>query len=143
MKIMTRILLKLGLITRIDWLRSRGMTIGNGCVILDEVRVDPGFEHLVTMGDQVTIAPEVFLLAHDASTRRSLGVTRERPIRIGDRVFIGSRALILPGVTIGNDAVIGAGSVVTHDVPANSVACGNPAMVKSDLASFLRKRAVS
>lgn len=52
-----------------------------------------------------------------------------RPISIGDNVWIGTRVIILPGVTIGDGAVIGAGAVVTHDIPARSVAAGNPARV--------------
>ncbi len=52
-----------------------------------------------------------------------------RPIIVGDNVWIGTRAIILPGVTIGDGAVIGAGAVVTKDVPARSIAAGNPARV--------------
>jgi len=61
------------------------------------------------------------------------GETRSnaRPIRIGREVFIGARAIILKGVTIGDRAVIGAGAVVTRDVPANCVASGNPASVRA------------
>jgi hypothetical protein len=55
--------------------------------------------------------------------------TNARPIRIGEEVFIGARALILKGVTIGNRAIIGAGAVVTQDVPENHVAAGNPARI--------------
>ncbi len=56
--------------------------------------------------------------------------TNSRPIRIGRGVFIGTRAIILKGVTIGDRAIIGAGAVVTKNVPANSIAAGNPAIVK-------------
>jgi acetyltransferase-like isoleucine patch superfamily enzyme len=52
-----------------------------------------------------------------------------RPVSIGDRVWIGNRVIVLPGVTIGDDAVVGAGSVVTSDVPSRSVVVGNPARV--------------
>ena len=51
------------------------------------------------------------------------------PITIGDDVWIGGGAIVCPGVSIGNNAVIGAGSVVTKDIPANVVAAGNPARV--------------
>ena len=52
-----------------------------------------------------------------------------RPVSVGDRVWIGNRVIVLPGVTIGNDAVVGAGSVVTSDVPSRSVIAGNPARI--------------
>jgi acetyltransferase-like isoleucine patch superfamily enzyme len=51
------------------------------------------------------------------------------PTKIGDRVWIGANVTILKGVTIGNDAVVGAGSVVTKDIPAKAIAVGNPAKV--------------
>ena len=71
----------------------------------------------------------VTLMAHDASTKKLTGYTRLGRIRIGNHVFLGANATVLPGVTIGDGAVIGAGSVVTHDVPAGTVAVGVPARV--------------
>ena len=141
MSLFTRLLLKLGYLDRLTWLRSKGMIIGERCFILDEVRIDPGFEHLIMLGDEVTISPQVFLLAHDACTKRALGLTRKMMVKIGSRTFIGARALIMPGVTIGDDCIIGAGSVVTHDIPNNSVACGNPARVTMGMEHFLKRRA--
>ena len=67
------------------------------------------------------------ILAHDASTKMYLGYTRIAPVLIGNHVFIGERAIILPGVTIGDNSIIGAGSVVTRDVEAGSIVAGNPA----------------
>ena len=58
---------------------------------------------------------------------RATGIEWGRPIRIGRNVWIGGGAIILPGVTIGDDALIGAGSVVTRDVPAGATVVGNPA----------------
>ena len=55
------------------------------------------------------------------------------PVRIGDGVWVGERAIILKGVTVGRDSVIAAGSVVTRDVPARSVVAGNPARIVKDL----------
>ncbi|WP_374730540.1 DapH/DapD/GlmU-related protein [Caballeronia arationis] len=54
-----------------------------------------------------------------------------RPIRVGRNVWIGAGAIILPGVTIGNDAPVGAGSIVTWDVPAGTTAVGNPARIRT------------
>lgn len=56
-------------------------------------------------------------------------VENSKPVKIGNDVWIGGRAVILPGVTIGENSVIGAGSVVTRDIPANVVAVGNPCRV--------------
>jgi acetyltransferase-like isoleucine patch superfamily enzyme len=64
-------------------------------------------------------------LRHDSS----LSEVHARPVKIGDNVFIGTRSIILKGVTIGENSIIGAGSVVTSDIPANSIAAGNPAKV--------------
>ena len=86
----------------------------------------------VTIGDDVQIGPNVQILTPthplDADLRRAKWEAAE-PIAIGDNVWLGGGAIVLPGVTIGADAVIGAGAVVTRDVPANVVAVGNPARV--------------
>ena len=89
----------------------------------------------VSIGDNVMMGPDVAILAYnhafDDTTRPmdQQGAAAPRPVRIGDDVWIGMRAMILPGVTIGSHAVVGAGSVVTRDVPEWAVAAGNPARV--------------
>lgn len=71
----------------------------------------------------------------DARDRRyrSESEARSRPVAIEDDVFIGARAMVLPGVRIGSGSVIGAGSIVSRDIPPNSVASGNPARVTRNL----------
>jgi len=95
------------------------------CIVLD---VNP-----ITIGDNTLIGPAVQFYGGthplDAAVRRS-GLESGRPITIGSDVWIGGNAIICPGVTIGDRAVIGAGSVVTHDIPADAVAVGNPCRVK-------------
>jgi maltose O-acetyltransferase len=95
-----------------------------GLVVLD---VAP-----VTIGDDVQIGPNVQLLTPthplDAELRRAKWEAAE-PITIGDNVWLGGGATGLPGVSIGADAVVGAGSVVTRDVAPNVVVAGNPARV--------------
>jgi maltose O-acetyltransferase len=94
------------------------------CVVLDVVAV--------TVGARTQIGPAVHIYTADHprnSAVRRTGVEFGRPIRIGQDVWIGGGAIILPGVTIGDNAVIGAGSVVTRDVPAGSTAHGNPARI--------------
>ena len=97
------------------------------------------FDH-VTIGNDVTISSYTILLCHDGSTARWLGYGKIGRITIGDKVFIGMRSLIMPGVTIGENSIIGAGSVVTRDIPANVVAAGNPARVIYDLNTFIERR---
>lgn len=98
---------------------------------------------LIETGDNVHITGECQFLTHDGSTlifRKeipSLEITK--PIKIGNDVFIGFRTLILPGVTIGNRCVIGAGSVVNRDIPDNSVAVGNPCKVIKSSDELLEK----
>jgi len=94
------------------------------CVVLDVVAV--------TVGARTQIGPavQIYTADHprDPAVRRT-GAEFGRPIQIGQDVWIGGGAIILPGVTIGDNAVIGAGSVVTRDVPADSTARGNPARI--------------
>lgn len=86
----------------------------------------------VFIGDNVMFAPNVTVstTGHPVHPMyRDKGAQFSLPVRIGAHVWIGSNVVILPGVTIGENSVIGAGSVVTHDVPANSVAFGVPCRV--------------
>ena len=69
---------------------------------------------------------------HSIEDRRR--IPESQPVLIGDNVWIGSRVIILPGITIGNDAVVGAGAVVTRDVPPRTVVAGNPACAPDLLA---------
>jgi maltose O-acetyltransferase len=84
----------------------------------------------ITIGDDVQMGPNVQLLTPihplDAAERRA-GWESARPIRIGDNVWLGGGVIVLPGVTIGRDAVVGAGAVVTKDVPDSTLVVGNPA----------------
>ena len=86
----------------------------------------------VTIGKNVMIAPNVsiYTAGHPVHPdSRNSGYEYGIPITIGDNVWIGGSVVILPGVTIGNNAVIGAGSVVTKDIPDNAIAAGNPCKV--------------
>jgi maltose O-acetyltransferase len=89
----------------------------------------------IVIGDDVQIGPYVQLLTPthpiDAQARREKWES-SRPVTIGDNVWLGGGVVVLPGVTIGRDSVIGAGSVVTRDVPAGVVAHGNPARINRD-----------
>ena len=124
----------------VDALRRRGMKAGRNVNLMRGAFVDPSHCWHITIGDDVTIARNAIVLAHDASTKRYLGVTRIGKVDIGDRVFIGAGAIVLPGVRIGDDVVVGAGSVVSRDIPAGTVAAGNPARPIATLADWLDRR---
>ena len=119
---------------------EQGLSIGENCHIMGECILDPGHCWLISLGDRVTLAPRVHLLAHDASTKRILGYTLLGKVTIGNDVFVGAGSIILPHVTIGNRVVIGAGSVVSRSIPDNSVAVGNPARVICSYDDYVEKR---
>ncbi|HDD05197.1 MAG TPA: acyltransferase, partial [Candidatus Aenigmarchaeota archaeon] len=101
---------------------SNGLKLGENVMILDNVWIDPSHCYLITIGNNCVLAPNVKLIAHDASTKKYLGYTKIGRIIIGDNCFIG------------------AGSVVTHDIPPNSIAAGNPARVICSLSDFFNKK---
>ena len=137
-----RIFVKLGLIKAIDYnsidfLRSRGVRIGEN-VNLINTTIDWSHGFLVTIGNKVTLTG-VKILTHDGSTQIPFGVSKVGKVTIGDEVFVGHGTIILPGVCIGSRVVVGAGSVVTRDIPDNSVAAGNPARVIGTYDDFLKR----
>ncbi|MBC5630265.1 acyltransferase [Clostridium sp. NSJ-6] len=124
------------------WLEDyvkRGMKIGENCSIQPRCIFDYSHCNLITIGDNVTIAPQAYLLAHDASTKRDLGYTKVGQVIIEDNVFVGARALIMPGVTVGKNSIVAADSVVTKDVPPNSIVAGNPARVIETKIKYIEK----
>ncbi|MBQ6824210.1 MAG: sugar O-acetyltransferase [Clostridia bacterium] len=102
--------------------------LNNDCVLVDPAEI--------VFGDNVMVGPQCgFYTANhplDAATRIK-GYETAHPIRIGNNVWIGGGVKILPGVTVGDNTVIGAGSVVTKDLPANVLAYGNPCRVMKEL----------
>ena len=108
---------------------SMGMSVGKNFGRLNGVILDPAHCWLITIGDNVTMAPRVHILCHDAGTKQFLGYTKIGRVTIGDNVFIGAESVVLPGVTIGSNVIIGANSTVTHDIPDGMVAAGTPARV--------------
>ncbi len=108
-----------------------GLRIGNRSQLGHNLRLG----QYVTIGDDVVMGPDIVIMAN-AHAFDSLdipvnqqGALPVRPVVIGNDVWIGTRAIILPGVRIGNQAVIGAGSVVTKDVPERAIVGGNPARI--------------
>ena len=93
-------------------------------------------EALVTFGDNVFIGPNVSIYTACHSTDPTERNTRQewaKPVTIGNNCWIGGSVTILPGVTIGHNVTIGAGSVVVHDIPSDCIAVGNPARPIKDI----------
>lgn len=97
------------------------------CVVLDVARV--------TIGKNVFFAPavQIYTATHPLDYLERRTQESGRPVTIGDDCWIGGGAIILPGVKIGSRSVIGAGAVVTKDIPDDSLAVGNPAVVIKEL----------
>lgn len=127
---------------------GRHVTIGkNVYANFNLTLVDDGF---ITIGDYVMIGPNVTIATAghpvDPDLRRQ-GLQFNANVHIGNNVWIGAGALIMPGVTIGDDTVIGAGSVVTKVIPAHVVAAGNPCRIlrevgERDKEYYFRNRKV-
>lgn len=115
-------------------LRARLRAGSDGALRLgDRVFVNYGAQLLaereVAVGNDVRIGPEAMVFDHDFHAVSPDSEARTAPVRIGDNVWIGARALILPGVEIGDHSAVGAGAVVTRSVPPRCVVAGNPAAV--------------
>jgi len=109
--------------------RAAGAKVGEGCrIYINDFGSEP---FLITIGNNVTITAGVKLITHDGSLSLVRDAQGRRfyyaPIQIGDDVFIGVNSIILPGVTIGREVVVAAGSVVTKDIPSGVVVAGTPA----------------
>ncbi len=118
---------------------KQGMKVGKNFERMNNVLIDDSHAWLIEIGDNVTLAPRVHILAHDASTKKFLGYTKIGNVKIGNNVFIGAETVILPGVTIGNNVIVGVNSTVTKDIPDNSVYVGSPAKLLCSLEEYLEK----
>lgn len=103
--------------------------IAKSVIIESKVGLDKMNPQGIHIGDNTLVASGTIILAHDHVRRKADGSYWMSDTRIGRNCFIGVRSLILPGVTIGDECCIGAGSVVTKDIPSHSVAVGCPAKV--------------
>lgn len=118
---------------------KNGLTVGKNFVRMHGCILDPSHVWHIKIGDNVTLAPRVHILAHDASLCHHLGYARIGNVTIGNNVFVGAESVILPNVTIGDNTIIGANSTVSRSIPENSVAAGSPAKVICSLEEYLEK----
>ena len=117
-------------------LRKVGCHVGKGCFIGDTVKIDTGHADMITLEDGVSVAGGTRLLCHQrdftdyyvGSDYMQLDYSI-KPIILKKGCLIGMESLVLPGVTVGEGAIVGAGSLVTKDIPAWTIATGRPAKV--------------
>lgn len=112
---------------KIKVLAPERIAFGENCFINENVLIDPG--RGLHIGNNVVISPGVMILGSDLDYGRDIMDHVAGKIVIEDDVWIGAGSIILKNTTIGQGSVIGAGSVVTRDIPPNVVAAGNPARV--------------
>ena len=112
--------------TDIRIFKGAELTIGSGYLNADDQII---CEEKITIGENVAIAREVIIRDTDSHEILDGQHTKTKPVTIGNHVWIGTRAIIMKGVTIGDGAIIAAGAIVTKDVPANTIVAGVPAKV--------------
>lgn len=131
----------------IHYLRSKGIKIGKGTIIMHPrtVTIDFSRPTLLSIGENVRLNKDITIQTHDYASQVFVNrdcefLPSSAPIRIGNNVYFGQQCTVLKGVTIGDNCIIGFGSIVTKDIPANSVATGRPAKVVCSLDDYLQKR---
>ena len=118
---------------------NAGLKLGKNVSIQPEVTFDISHAWLIEIGDNVILAPQVYLLAHDTSTKMKTSYVKIGKIKIGNNCFVGARAFIMPGVEIGACSIVGAGSVVTKSFPERVVIAGNPAKIICSVEEYEQK----
>lgn len=124
--------------------RKKGVPVGSNTCIYRDVKISGEGSESISIGSNCVLTGRI-LIGHDASTNKHLGIRYGEPspmlpIVIEDGCFIGYRAIVLVGVNIGAGSIVGAGSVVTSDIPPNCVVAGNPARVICLVQELVQKR---
>lgn len=123
--------------SQLEILSERGLKYGKNFNMYNST-IDYGHCFLIEIGDDVTITNST-ILAHDATTKLDLGKSKVGKVKIGNRVFIGYGSLVLCNTIIGDDVIVAAGSVVTKDVPSDSIVAGNPARIIGKKSDYIEK----
>lgn len=132
----------------VRWLRKHGAEIGDNVHFFNPAssRIDPVRMDWISIGSNCKFTGPLTVLAHDYSfsvlidSHQQIWQSGGDYVSIGENVFTGVQVTILPGVTIGDNVIIGAGSIVTRDIPPNCVVAGNPARIIMSLDEYRRKR---
>ena len=117
--------------------KQASISIGNCCLICPGVRISAATS--ITIGDSCMMASSAYITDADwhGIHDRTDYIGKTSPISIGNNVWIGDSAIVCKGVTIGDNSIIGAGSVVTRDIASNAIAVGNPAVVIKEIDTAL------
>lgn len=133
----------------LQYLRNNGVKVGKNCFVVDprDIKIDVSIPDLLSIGDNVRLHKGLVIMTHDwagwvLKNKYSDFVPSHAPVRIGNNVWFGMRVTVLKGVTIGDNVIIGAGSIVTKSIPSNSVAVGCPAKVVCSIDEYYRRRRV-
>lgn len=131
----------------IDYLRKKGVKIGNGTIVKNprNILIDITRPSLIEIGENCLLHQGLTLLTHDFTSRVFINLWNDflpssGKITIGNNVWFGYNCTVLKGVTIGDNCIIGIGSIVSKDIPANSVAVGAPARVVCSIEDYYNKR---
>jgi maltose O-acetyltransferase len=121
--------------TRKIFFRLTNVEIGDGVILNPNLIISDGYQRLLKIGNRAALGPNVTIICESTPDNSLLKYNEyvtnvlvcAQPVVIEDDVWVGANVVILPGVTIGRGAIIGAGSVVPQDVPPNTIATGVPA----------------
>lgn len=133
--------------TYLKWVRKQGVRVGQGCQVKDprHILIDTTRPSLLEIGNHVFLHKDMSILTHDWTGWALLPLTGEfipshKRTKIGNNIWFGEGVKVLSGVEIGDNCIIGAYSVVTRSIPANSVAVGTPCRVVCSIEQFYKKR---